>query len=135
MQELGVPARIARGLEEADAVMTLRNHYRRHPQAIAEAERRNIPVYVLRSNTGEQIRGSLVTIFNLPYQPEEIQRDPLEETQAAIRRVLQGTPSVELSPQSSEIRRQQHLLAREASLVSYSLGSEPYRRVRISRPR
>jgi hypothetical protein len=135
VQELGVPARIARGLEEADAVMTLRNHYRRHPQAIAEAERRNIPVYVLRSNTGEQIRGSLVTIFNLPYQPEEIQRDPLEETQAAIRRVLQGTPSVELSPQSSEIRRQQHLLAREASLVSYSLGSEPYRRVRISRPR
>ncbi|NPV08017.1 MAG: hypothetical protein HPY83_08650 [Anaerolineae bacterium] len=135
VQDLNLPARIARGLEEADAVMTLRNHYRRHPQAITEAERRNVPVYVLRSNTGEQIRGSLATMFNLPYEQAEMQRGPLEETQAAIRRVLQGTPSVELSPQSSEIRRQQHLLAREASLVSYSLGSEPYRRVRISRPR
>jgi len=135
VQDLGLPARVARGLEEADAVMTLRSHYRRHPQAISEAERRSIPVYVLRSNTVDQIRGSLVTMFNLPFEQAELQRGPIEETQAAIRRVLQGTPSVELSPQDSEVRRQQHVMAREASLLSYSLGSEPYRRVRISRPR
>ncbi len=134
-QELRLPVRVARGLEEADAVMTLRSHYRRHPQAVSEAERRSIPVYVLRSNTVDQIRGSLVTMFNIPFDQAEIQRGPMEETQAAIRRVLLGTPSVELSPQDSEVRRRQHVMAREASLLSYSLGSEPYRRVRISRPR
>ncbi len=134
-QDLGVPARIARGLEEADAVMTLRSHYRRHPQAVTEAERRNIPVYVLRSNTGEQVRGSLATLFNLPYDRAEVSRGPVEETQTAIRRVLQGASSVELSPRDSDMRRQQHLMARDANLLSYSMGSEPFRRVRISRPR
>ncbi|MGQ9554260.1 MAG: R3H domain-containing nucleic acid-binding protein [Anaerolineae bacterium] len=133
--DLGVPARIARGLEEADALMTLRSHYRRHPQAIVEAERRGVPTYVLRANTSEQIRGSLATIFNLPFDQEELLEGPLEETQAAIRRILAGTPAVELSPQDSQVRKQQHLLARKANLLSYSLGSEPYRRVRIMRPR
>ncbi len=134
-QDLGVPARIARGLEEANAVMTLRNHYRRHPQAIVDAERRGLPTYVLRANTSEQIRGSLASIFALPYQEEEIAQAPEEETREAIRRVLAGAAAVELSPQSSQVRKQQHLAAREANLLSYSLGSEPYRRVRILRPR
>jgi len=133
--ELGVPARIARGLEEAGALMTLRSHYRRHPQAVVEAERRGVPTYVLRTNTGEQIRNSLATIFGLPYEPEEAEDSALEETQQAIRRVLGGTPAVELSPQSSEVRKQQHLLTRKANLMSYSLGNEPYRRVRVMRPR
>jgi stage III sporulation protein SpoIIIAA len=133
--ELGVPARIARALEEADALMTLRSHYRRHPQAVVEAERRGVPTYVLRANTGEQIRSSLATIFGLAYEPEQAQDGALEETQQAIRKVLGGTPAVELSPQASEVRKQQHLLAREANLMSYSLGNEPYRRVRIMRQR
>jgi stage III sporulation protein SpoIIIAA len=134
-QALGVPARIARGLEEADALMTLRSHYRRHPQAIVEAERRGIPTYVLRANTSEQIQSSLATIFDLPVQEPDELAGALSETQMAIKRVLAGADAVELSPQRSEVRKQQHLMARAANLVSYSLGSEPYRRVRIVRPR
>jgi predicted RNA-binding protein Jag len=57
----------------------------------------------------------------------------MRETQEAIRKILSGTRSVELSPQSASIRREQHELARQAKLVSHSLGREPYRRVRIYR--
>jgi stage III sporulation protein SpoIIIAA len=134
-EELGVPAHIARGLEEANALMTLRNHYRRHPAAVAEAERRGLPTYVLRANTADQIRSSLASIFGLPFEAEEMSQGPIDETQTAIHRVLQGSAAIELAPQGSEVRKRQHLLAREANLLSYSLGSEPYRRVRIMRPR
>ena len=39
--------------------------------------------------------------------------------------------SVELSPQSSYIRRLQHLIAERSDLSSHSLGRDPERRVKI----
>jgi len=134
VKAMGVPARMVRALEEADALMTLRSHYRRHPQVIAEAERRGIPTYVLRANTSEQIRSSLATVFGLPFVQDELPREPISEAEEAIRRVLAGAPAVELLPQNSFIRKRQHEMARDANLMSYSLGSEPFRRVRITRP-
>jgi hypothetical protein len=60
--------------------------------------------------------------------------DPvLQETQAAIRAVLNGERWIELPPAASQVRRLQHQMAREANLVSHSYGKEPYRRVRIFR--
>jgi predicted RNA-binding protein Jag len=38
---------------------------------------------------------------------------------------------VELSPQSSYIRRLQHLIAQRNDLASHSFGRDPNRRVRI----
>jgi hypothetical protein len=90
-------------------------------------------VYVLRSNTVVQMESCLADIFAL--DNEEI--DPLaivqRETQEAIRRVLSGARTVELTPQNASVRRQQHQMAREAKLISHSLGREPNRRVRIYR--
>jgi len=114
-------------------VMTLKNYYRKRPQPITEAERRGIPVYVLRSNTVAQMEASLADIFQLPTVPEDPVAQALAEAREAIRKVLEGAPVVELEPQSPEIRRQQHQLAREANLISHSYGREPYRRVRIYR--
>ena len=50
-----------------------------------------------------------------------------------IRRVLTGAQSVDLSPQPSSVRRQQHQAARTANLLSHSHGRDPYRHVRILR--
>jgi predicted RNA-binding protein Jag len=47
--------------------------------------------------------------------------------------VLNGMPSVDLTPASAYIRRLQHEMARQANLVSHSYGKEPRRRVRIFR--
>jgi hypothetical protein len=130
-QNLGVPASLVDALEDADAVMTLKNYYRKHPQPIAEAERRRIPVYVLRANTINQMESCLGDIFGIPVELEDPVERALAETQEAIRRVQAGSKSEELQPASADIRRMQHEMARAADLVSHSYGTEPRRRVRI----
>lgn len=60
---LGLPATVVRDQRDADIVMTLKNHYRRKPQPIREAEIHGTPVYVLRANTGAQIEHVLRGLF------------------------------------------------------------------------
>ncbi|MCL4827101.1 MAG: AAA family ATPase [Caldilinea sp.] len=130
---LNVPIQIVDNLNAADAVMTLKNYYRQQPAPIQDAERRGIPVYVLRSNTGAQMEQVLVDIFHITVDPIDAFEEAMRETQDGIQRVLNGASDVILSPQSAAIRSQQHQLARAANLVSHSYGREPYRRVRIFR--
>jgi stage III sporulation protein SpoIIIAA len=130
---LNVPIQIVDNLNAADAVMTLKNYYRQQPAPIQDAERRGIPVYILRSNTGAQMEQVLVDIFNLAVTPIDAFDEAMRETQEGIQRVLNGASDVILSPQSAAIRSQQHQLARAANLISHSYGREPYRRVRIFR--
>ena len=131
---LKVPVQIVDNLNAADAVMTIKNYYRQQPAPILEAERRNIPIYILRSNTVMQMEQCLVDIFHIPSDPVDVFDEAMRETQEGIQRVLNGSSDdIELSPQSATIRSQQHQLARAANLISHSYGREPYRRVRIFR--
>ncbi|HEY7828617.1 MAG TPA: R3H domain-containing nucleic acid-binding protein [Candidatus Limnocylindrales bacterium] len=128
IRELQLPVTIARSIDEADVVMTLRNEYRSKPPTVREAEERGMPVYVLKSNTVMQMNASLTSIFSLALDPREA---ALRETEEAIGMVIQRSEAVELSPQSAYIRRLQHQMAERANLVSRSRGREPYRRVRL----
>jgi len=131
---LKVPIQIVDNLNASDAVLTLKNYYRQQPAPILEAERRAIPIYILRSNTVTQIEQCLVDIFHLPTTPVNVFDEAMRETQEGIQRVLTGSADdIELTPQSATIRGQQHQLARAANLISHSYGREPYRRVRIFR--
>jgi len=130
---LRLPITIVDDLDTADVLMTLKSYYRKHPQPITQAERLGKPVYVLRSNTSVQIEACLADIFALSAHDVDPSSVALRETQAAIHKVLSGTRSVELSPQTAKIRREQHELARQSNLISHSLGREPRRRVRIYR--
>ena len=130
---LRVPISLVDDVDDADVVMTLKSYYRKHPQPITLAERLGKPVYVLRSNTVVQMEACLADIFSLSGDDIDPNSIALRETQDAIRRVLSGTRSVELTPQKANVRREQHELARQANLISHSLGREPYRRVRIYR--
>ncbi len=127
---LGLPVRVVDDVSQADAILTLKNYYRKRPPIIADAERHGIPVYVLRSNTIAQMEGILEDLYDLEGPQDQVQ-DAMREAQAAIDQVRQGAHSVELSPQSPFVRRQQHELVRQANLFSRSLGKEPKRRVRI----
>jgi stage III sporulation protein SpoIIIAA len=131
-KNLKVTVEVVGELRDADVVITLKNYFRQKPQPIADAERRNIPVYVLRSNTVTQMEQCLLDVFQLPNtSPQDNYDQAMRETQDAIQRLLRGEESVELSPQSAGVRSQQHQLARAANMVSHSYGREPYRRVRI----
>ncbi|RIK55873.1 MAG: AAA family ATPase [Chloroflexi bacterium] len=130
---LNVPIQIVDSLSDADLVMTLKNYYRQQPQPLADAERRNIPIYILRSNTVTQMEQCLANIYHIPSEPVDVFTEAMRETQEGIQRVLNGAPDAELQPRSAAIRSQQHQLARAANLVSHSYGREPFRRVRIFR--
>jgi stage III sporulation protein SpoIIIAA len=130
---LRVPITLVDDLDDADVLMTLKSYYRKHPQPITTAERLGKPVYVLRSNTVVQMESCLADIFSLSDQDVDPVSVAIRETQEAIHKVLAGARNVELSPQRSNIRREQHQLVRQANLLSHSLGREPNRRVRIYR--
>jgi stage III sporulation protein SpoIIIAA len=130
-QNLGVSVTVVEELEAANAVVTLKNYYRKHPQPLADAERRRIPVYVLRANTINQMEACLGDIFGVRVEYEDPVEQAVAEAEEAIRRVLGGARSEELQPAPANVRRLQHEMARAANLVSHSYGNEPRRRVRI----
>jgi hypothetical protein len=137
IERLRVPATIVRDIDDATMVMTLKNHYRQNPGRLQRAEEEGVPVYVLRSNTQGQMENMLGDIFNLAPASSD-NDDPttaaLLETEQAIERVINGAAdAVELTPQSSFIRRLQHQLADRYNLTSESRGKEPNRRVKIFR--
>lgn len=132
MRELRVPGQITKDWHEADVILTLKAHARNEPAKLREATGREIPVYAIKSNTYTQIANVLRSIFKLSeFRDEE---SALHEAEEAIERVLDGEEQVELSPQTSYVRRLQHQLTAENNLISQSIGTEPYRRVCITRP-
>ena len=53
--------------------------------------------------------------------------------QDAVEKVWDGEPYIELEPQRSFIRRQQHELANRYNVASESVGVEPQRKVMVFR--
>ncbi|HET6746263.1 MAG TPA: R3H domain-containing nucleic acid-binding protein [Candidatus Limnocylindria bacterium] len=128
VRELGVPVTSARELDEADAVVTLRNYYRRKPSALREAESNGIPIYVLKTNTMLQMENLLASLFDLEADPSEA---ALRETAEAIGLVQASGRPMELDPQNAYIRRLQHQMAERNNIMSRSRGTEPNRRVEL----
>jgi stage III sporulation protein SpoIIIAA len=128
IRDLQLPVVIARDVDEADVVMTLKNEYKQKTPMLRDAEDRAMPIYVLKSNTVPQMQSSLTSIFSLEIDPREA---AMRETEDAIGVVLSSSEAVELAPQNAYIRRLQHQMAERANLVSRSRGREPYRRVRL----
>ena len=128
VRELGVPVTVARDLDDADAVVTLRNYYKRKPAALRDAESNGVPIYVLKTNTILQMQNMLASLFDLEADPQEA---ALRETAEAIGLVQASGRPVELTPQNAYVRRLQHQLAERNALMSRSRGSEPNRRVEL----
>lgn len=130
-RHLNVPVFLVNDLGEADALFTLRTYYRKRPQVIADAERRNVPVYVLRNNTVVQMEKYLADIFGIK-QNQDAVHSAMQETRDAITQVVSGQQdAVRLAPQEAYVRRMQHDLAREANVLSRSSGKDPRRHVTI----
>jgi len=128
VRELGVPVTVARDLDEADAVVTLRNYYRRKPAALRDAESNGVPIYVLKTNTILQMESMLASLFDLEADPQEA---ALRETAEAIGLVQASGRPLELTPQNAFVRRLQHQMAERNNLMSRSRGAEPNRRVEL----
>ena len=132
-KRLRLPLIIESDIGQAQAMVTLKNYYRRRPKLIVDSERRGIPIYVLRANTVTQMENFLVDVFQLERRESDPLTEGLRDAEIAIRKVMSGADQIDLNPQPPYIRRRQHELAREANVGSHSYGKEPRRFVRIQR--
>jgi stage III sporulation protein SpoIIIAA len=131
IQDLKVPARISRDISDADAIIALKATYRRDTNRMRENLGTNLPTFVVRSNTYAQLAGVLKEMFHVDEQGDEALA--VKEAEEGIEKVLQSSDSIELLPQTAYLRKLQHQLAQQYSLFSESIGTEPYRRVCISK--
>ncbi|MBC5808127.1 MAG: AAA family ATPase [Candidatus Eremiobacteraeota bacterium] len=128
---LRVPAVIARKWDDADVVMTLKALERRDNGKLRDIAAQNVPIYAIKTNTTAQIQTCLKDLYDLPSVDEE--EVALREAEEGTYQVMLHSKPIELSPQSSYIRRLQHQLVEKYHLQSRSTGVEPNRRVRIFR--
>ena len=151
-RQLRVPIIVTNNQSDADAVITLKNYYRRQPERLQQAEQDRKLIIILKNNTVAQMQHALAHIFDIPTAdapPDDEDEaegegkdtvDPttraLLETEDAIHQVLnKGLTTAELAPANAYIRRLQHQMATRYNLISRSRGKEPYRRVKIFRAR
>ncbi len=130
-RRMQVPMHITNNMGEADVMVTTKAFYRKRPRVVVDAERRGLPIYVLRANSVSQMEACLSEIFELEDLATDSSLGAMEEAEEAIRQIRAGAPMVELAAQRASVRRQQHELARDAHLMSTSRGKEPNRRVCI----
>jgi stage III sporulation protein SpoIIIAA len=137
IRTLRVPAYITKEVNDADVLIALKANYRKEPTRLQDGIDRNLPSYVIKSNTYIQIENVLREIFQMtvPLSEEDV---ALQEAEEAVEEIMNessnGLNSIELAPQNAYLRRLQHQVAEKYRMVSDSVGVEPTRRVRISRP-
>ncbi len=148
-RQLRVPVLITNNQNEADAVITLKNYYRRQPESLQQAEQDRKLIIILKNNTVAQMQHALARIFDIPMtdtsvddedesaegkKPDDPTMRAMLETEDAIHQVLNhDLTTAELAPANAYIRRLQHQMATRYNLLSRSRGKEPNRRVKIFR--
>jgi len=132
-ERVQMPIHMVKQMTEADLMITTKDFYSQRTKVIKEAEQNDIPIYVLRNDTVDQMQSCLSDIFDLESEEAPPLDQALTEAEKAIKEVLNGRSEVLLSPQNAYVRRRQHEMARSADLASMSRGKEPNRRVRIFR--
>ncbi len=131
LKDLDLPVRVLGNLDGAGAVLTLKNHYRRRPDSLRQAESRGLPIHILKSNSAAQVRDALARIYGADREDDATSK-ALAEAAAAIKAVKTTLRPVEISPQNAYLRRLQHQLVAENDLSARSTGKEPQRRLRIT---
>jgi stage III sporulation protein SpoIIIAA len=129
IHNLRIHASIARKWDDADVVLTLKTLERKESERLKSIAAENVPIYSIKTNTTTQIQSALKDVFNLPTL--DVEEIAMREAEEAVYQVLLDSQAVELTPQTSYIRRMQHQLAERAQVQSRSTGLEPNRRVRI----
>lgn len=126
---LNIPLRLVNHPSDADFVLTLESHLRKHSNLRNLAQRGDKPVFTIRSNTYAQVERLLRLVFGISRTPEE--ELAIKEAESAARIVLQEKRPVELTPVGPHLRKLQHQIAERYHLPSESIGREPRRRVVI----
>jgi stage III sporulation protein SpoIIIAA len=136
--------KITKHVHDAHGVLALRSGARPGSKILQLAQDYEVPVYFVKANTMPQIQRTLREALSAdpaafsgkladePFQDET--ELALQETQESINKVLTEDRPIELTPRRSYIRRLQHELVEKHNLLSFSVGDEPNRRLKILPP-
>jgi hypothetical protein len=143
ISKLSLPIVLTQDIDNADAILALRTHVRKHSNLQRIASARQLPIHMIKVNTVPQIARTLRQVLGMDepdtidgsffaFGDEEDEINALEEARLAVEQVVLPTGQpVELLPRSSKLRQMQHELVERYHLKSLSFGSEPNRRLRI----
>jgi len=142
VKTMQLPVDVVKTIDEADAILALRSYARAGAKIFSLADARQLPIYVVKSNSVPQLQRALREFLHLDTEVGmvDIENDvdetelALEEARQAIVNVVDRQEPIELAPRRSYIRRLQHQLVERFNLSSRSVGDEPMRRLRILPP-
>ena len=130
-KEIGINVSIAHNLQDAEFIVTTKNFYKKRTKFLIEAHKSNIPLYVIRKNTLNQIVSLLSTLKKQSVQTLNLDDSALKEAEGTALELSQSDniSKLELSPQSAYIRKMQHNIAEKYGLTSASKDVGISRRV------
>jgi stage III sporulation protein SpoIIIAA len=143
VRSMRMPATVTKNLDDADIILILKSYAKGSAKIMALAEDRQVPVYVVKSNTIPQIQKTLREVMHLDsagngnygnghgHDGASEEEVALDEARAAIEQVAINNQPVDLAPREAAIRRQQEQLIVEHHLRAEALGIEPSRRLRV----
>jgi stage III sporulation protein SpoIIIAA len=131
IRSLGLNARTVGGPEQADLILALRS--RDDDLRLRRImEKSGASLHFIKRNTANEMRRLLERAFHIleGVEGEEV-HEMVEETEAAIRRVLTEGVETPLAPRRPALRRMQHRIIAGRGLVAESTGKEPMRHLVI----
>ncbi len=143
-----LPVQRASLVEEADAVLSLRQQLGREPQVRSQALERHVPILVIKADTLPQIQRGVERLLRRrggdgdgaagstgPASAPDDAHGAMEECRLAVEQVVlpQGRP-VELLPRSPSVRRIQADQVNGYGLRSSEFGSGDQQRLRVFPP-
>jgi len=131
IRSLGLNARTVGGPEQADMILALRS--RNDDLRLRRImEKGGVSLHFIKRNTANEMRRLLERTFHIMegVEGEEV-NEMVEETEAAIRRVIAEGVEVSLAPRHPALRKMQHRIISGRGLVAESTGREPTRHLVI----
>ena len=130
IREKKVAAMIVNDIHQADAVITMRNVQMQKPAKLRESKS-NVPTIMVKSNTFSQIAHALEEAVRQVTGADHTMESALDEAAHAVKAVLQSGKPLELGPQDSRVRKQQHRYIESQKLAAEAVGQDPERRIRV----
>ncbi len=142
IESLNLNVEITRNIEDSDIVIAHKNFAKGGAKILNLAQEYRIRVFYVKTNSMAHIQKVLKEALDIQEGDTETTHDykdetelALDEAKNAIKKVMEGAPEIELSPQNTNIRKLQHELVEQYNLRSVSIGEEPNRRLKVIKNR
>ena len=140
IERLDLNVEITRNIEDSDIVIAHKNYAKGGAKILNSAQEYRVRVFYVKTNSMAQIQKVLKDALDIQPGDATVTQDykdeteeALDETKAAIKKIMEGAPEIELAPQNTQIRKLQHELVEQYNLKSISIGDEPNRRLKVIR--